>query len=102
MRCGQPRDAERPREVEHVAPGLGRIAESPIGPRNPIAQLALALFAAGDADAADQARRARGAADHPGAAGIDRQSTRLCSSDSCAHRMPCTTCKNKKTYRVQP
>src|SRR3546814_5957490 len=70
MRCGQPRDAERAREVEHVAPGLGSIAESPIGPRNPIAELDLALFAAVDADAADHARRARGAADQPEAAGM--------------------------------
>src|SRR3546814_19248110 len=70
MRCGQPRDAERARAVEHVAPGLGRIAESPLGPRNPIAELDLAIFAAVDADAADQARRARGAADRPDAAGM--------------------------------
>src|SRR3546814_2999565 len=51
----------RPRDMEQLASRLGREAETPIGPRDPIAHLERTLGTRRNAAAADEARRAAGA-----------------------------------------
>src|SRR3546814_11687715 len=61
----QPGQVHRPRDMEQLAPRLGRETEPPIGPRDPVTHFEfaprIAALAGRNAAAADEARRAAGA-----------------------------------------